>query len=108
MDEITIGKEPIASLVWEKTEKDGTTTSVGVVEYASFEGEVVVKIVTTDRSAGIAAEYAFVNYRFPGYTVHMQSLLSATINGRKVMCDRLRICNGADKRNILFDISDFF
>ena len=108
MNNINIGKEPIASLVWRREEKNGGITSVGVYEYVSDEGEVVVKLKTANSDAGIAAEYAFVNYRFPGYMVTMQSLLKASINGNHVMCDRLRIQNGEEEKHILFDISDFF
>jgi len=108
MNNFNIRREPVASLVWEKDEGKGKTTKVGVVEYESDTGDVIVKIVTDDRSAGIPAEYAFIRYKYPGYAVNMQSLIRATINGKHIMCDRLRINNGTDEKHVFFDISDFY
>ncbi|MCL2147974.1 MAG: hypothetical protein FWH47_01355 [Methanomassiliicoccaceae archaeon] len=98
--------EPVASLEYKKEDK-GKTTTVGIIEFESDAGEMVVKIVTRDNFAGIDAEYAFINYKFPGYMVTMQSLMKATINDKHVMCDRLTIRNEDDERQVYFDISDF-
>jgi hypothetical protein len=107
MKNFTINSEPIESLEWEN-ERKGKINIVGIIEYETDNGEMLVKIVTDDNFAGVGAEYAFVEYKFPGYKVNRQALLQASINGMRIHCDELTISNGTDEKQIYFDISDFF
>ena len=102
-----VGPEPVASLEW-KEERKGKMTYVNIFEYVSDDEETVVKIVTDNHYAGVGAEYAFINHKYPGYKMVMQSLTEAEINGERVACDVLTISNGKFERSVYFDISDFF
>ena len=86
-------------------ELDGKTVRIIVFE-STREGEIV-KICTEDHSLGISAEYAWINYKHPGYKTLHQSLNSMKLNGQDVECDILTIEKGKDKKHIFFDISDF-
>jgi len=85
---------------------DGEPVKIIVFEDAK-EGEIV-KICTGNHSLGISAEYAWINYKHPGYDITKQRLYKMKLNGQDVRCDILSIEKGRSKINIFFDISDFF
>ena len=107
MKSFSITSAQIASLEW-KGERKGKITHVDLYEYVSDAGDVVVKIVTDDNYAGVGAEYAFIEYKYPGYKMKNQALIKVTINGDEAMCDELTVSNGDDEKRIFFDITDFF
>ena len=87
-------------------ELDGKT--VGIVIFESVKEGEIIKISTEDHSLGISAEYAWINYKYPGYERSIQTLTIINLNGRNVECDVLTIENEKDKKDIFFDISDFY
>jgi hypothetical protein len=85
-----VGKKPVRIIVFESTQ----------------EGEII-KICTEDDYLGVFAEYAWINYKYPGYMVAMQALSTMKLNGKDVECDILTIENERSKKDIFIDISDF-
>jgi len=107
MKSFTVSSESVASFGW-RSERKGKMTNVDIFEYVTDAGEVLVKIVTDDNFAGVGAEYAFINHKYPGSSVTMQALLEATVNGVSIMCDELSISVGNEEKRVYFDITDFF
>ena len=82
--------------------------SVGIIVFEAVEEGEIIKICTENHDLGITAEYAWINYKYPGYERTKQSLNIMKLNGQEVECDILTIENEHDKKYIFFDISDFF
>lgn len=69
----------------------------------------VVKIHATTHKLGVHAEREWLNKNYPGYTNNMQSLSHIKTNeGKEVTFDILSIQKGNKKKDIYFDITDFF
>ena len=84
-----------------------------VVEIVVFETSTqddFVKIHATSSISGISAEYAWIRYKYPGFSRVRQSLIDIKINGRIFKCDLLLIKNDTtgELKSIYFEISDFF
>lgn len=69
----------------------------------------VVKIHATTHSLGVHAEREWLNKNYPEYTNNMQSLRHIKTNdGKELTFDILPIQKGNKKKDIYFDITDFF
>jgi hypothetical protein len=89
-------------------EPDGENT-VDIIVFETFSDADFVKISASSSSLGIAAEYAWIRYTYPGYSSTQQMLIDIKINGKKLPCDLLVIKNKAGEvKHIYFEISDFF
>jgi len=89
-----------------------------VIEYAdeiiTFEEKLIsqnfdiIKINATTHMLGVRAEREWLNKKYPGYENNMQMLTHIeTKQGRKTF-DILPISKGNIKKDIYFDITDFF
>ena len=69
----------------------------------------IVKIHATTHSLGVRAEREWLNKEYPGYTNNMQFLRHIrTSDGKELTFDILPIQTGNKKKDIYFDITDFF
>ena len=69
----------------------------------------VVKIHATTHSLGVHAEREWLNKNYPEYTNNMQSLRHIKTNdGKELTFDILPIQKGNKKKDVYFDITDFF
>ena len=69
----------------------------------------IVKIHATTHSLGVRAEREWLNKNYPEYTNNMQSLRHVkTDDGKELTFDILHIQKGNKKKDIYFDITDFF
>lgn len=69
----------------------------------------VVKIHATTHSLGVHAEREWLNKNYPEYTNKMQSLRHIKTNdGKELTFDILPIQKGNKKKDVYFDITDFF
>lgn len=69
----------------------------------------VVKIHATTHILGVRAEREWLNKNYPEYTNNMQFLRHIKINdGKELTFDILPIQKGNKKKDIYFDITDFF
>ncbi len=69
----------------------------------------IVKIHATTHSLGVRAEREWLNKNYPEYTNNMQSLRHIMTNdGQELTFDILPIQKGNKKKDIYFDITDFF
>lgn len=69
----------------------------------------IVKIHATTHSLGVHAEYEWLNKYYPDYEHNMQLLDHKTTNdGRKITFDIFPIHKGNKKKNIYFDITEFY
>ena len=69
----------------------------------------IVKIHATTHSLGVRAEREWLNKEYPGYTNNMQFLRHIETNdGKELTFDILPIQKGNKKKDIYFDITDFF
>ena len=69
----------------------------------------VVKIHATTHILGVRAESDWLNKNYPEYTNNMQYLRNIKTNdGKELTFDILPIQKGNKKKDIYFDISDFF
>jgi hypothetical protein len=83
------------------------------VEIIVFETEPkfdFIKIRADEHLLGVSAEYAWINYRYPGFRRTKQSLTEYEINGNLLPFDILEIENNetSEIKYLYFDISDFF
>lgn len=69
----------------------------------------IVKIHATTHSLGVRAEREWLNKEYPGYTNNMQFLRHIKTNdGKELTFDILPIQTGNKKKDIYFDITDFY
>lgn len=69
----------------------------------------IVKIHATTHSLGVCAEREWLNKEYSGYTNNMQFLRHIKTNdGKELTFDILPIQKGNKKKDIYFDITDFF
>ena len=69
----------------------------------------IVKIHATTHNLGVRAEREWLNKEYPGYTNNMQFLRHIKTNdGKELIFDILPIQTGNKKKDIYFDITDFF
>ena len=69
----------------------------------------IVKIHATTHSLGVRAEREWLNKEYSGYTNNMQFLRHIKTNdGKELTFDILPIQTGNKKKDIYFDITDFF
>ena len=69
----------------------------------------IVKIHATTHSLGVRAEREWLNKEYPGYTNNMQFLRHIrTSDGKELTFDILPIQKDNKKKDIYFDITDFF
>lgn len=69
----------------------------------------IVKIHATTHSLGVRAEREWLNKEYSGYTNNMQFLRHIKTNdGKELTFDILSIQKGNKKKDIYFDITDFF
>lgn len=69
----------------------------------------VVKINATTHTLGVRAEREWLNKYYPGYENNMQLLDHIALDdGRKLTFDILPIHKGNKKKDIYFDITDFY
>jgi hypothetical protein len=69
----------------------------------------IVKIHATTHSLGVRAEREWLNKEYPGYTNNMQFLRHIrTSDGKELTFDILPIQKENKKKDIYFDITDFF
>ena len=69
----------------------------------------IVKIHATTHSLGVRAEREWLNKEYSGYTNNMQFLRHIKTNdGKELTFDILPIQKGNKKKDIYFDITDFF
>jgi hypothetical protein len=89
-------------------ELDGELIEIEIIAFESVKEGEIIKICTENHDLGISTEYAWIDYKYPGYERTKQSLYFMKLNGKDVRCDILTIENGKDTKYIFFDISDFF
>ena len=69
----------------------------------------IVTIHATTHNLGVHAEREWLNKNYPEYTNYMQSLRHIKTNdGKELTFDILSIQKGNKKKDIYFDITDFF
>lgn len=89
-----------------------------VIEYAdeiiTFEEKLIsqnfdiIKINATTHMLGVRAEREWLNKKYPGYENNMQMLTHIETQQGRITFDILPIRKGNIKKDIYFDITDFF
>lgn len=85
-----------------------TTAKVKVTLLKETMRYVVVRVDAPQKSYGVDMEYGWIKDVFPGYTAGPQVLLDIEVNEVKIPFDRITISNGANRKDIYFDISSFY
>jgi hypothetical protein len=82
--------------------------SSGKLNYSGGDGSSMEKAVVIkgakDEEAGVAAESAWMEQKFPGFVKGTQALMNS--GGKSY--DRIEITTREGKKTIYFDITDFF
>jgi hypothetical protein len=81
---------------------------IRMVIFEPIEAGEIIKVCTGNHILGISAEYAWIDYKYPGYKRTKQSVKKIKLNGKDVKCDILTIEDEKNKKDIFFDISDFY